>query len=480
VKDKSSLFGGFKKRFRKKKPALTTIAAGDRLRLSGQSLALKANPDGFVLELGKQTIHLCPAHPEIRNEDPSQSEWILFDPELYFSGISHSLRLRPGESLSVDHRVQNQHLAFRHRKHAFRRNLQIRHGGDFLEFQDPISELGTFVSLPGSGASDHSYKKHRLRKLKRLRELLGPRIEPLGLDEALLLLQDVNREIVNDPFRQRDSLDNAGSLLELPVNLTPVIIGDLHGQVNNLLQILIENAVLDSLDKGEGALIFLGDAVHGEEAGQLEDMDSSMLIMDLILRLKRHFPRQVFFLLGNHDSFSPDVMKGGIAQSLLWEKHIVEQRGAEYARQLGIFYRQSPLFVLSRNFMACHAGPPRSKVSRETLIEARQLPELVHELTWNRLKSTNWPMGYTKSDVRRLRKSLDAEDNMPFIVAHYPQAASGSVWLNAGDIPHHHIIYSARPGEAGVFTRVGGEMVAQVYSVHDLQFTINEVMDQAI
>jgi len=480
VNEKPSLFGGLKQRFRKKRPAVSILAAGERLRLSGQSLVLKPDPNGFVFELGKQTIHLCPAHPESGNEDSTRSEWILFDPELYFSGISHTLRLRPGESLSVDHREENQRLVFRHGKDTFRRHLQIRHGGDFLEFRDPISELGTFVSLLEGGDSDRTYKSHRLRKLERLRELLGPRIEPLGSEEALHLLQEVNRRVANDPYRQRDSLDNAGSLLELPVNLTPVIIGDLHGQVNNLLQILIENGFLESLENGEGALVFLGDAVHGEEPGQFEDMESSVLIMDLIFKLKRHFPGQVFFLLGNHDSFSADVMKGGVAQSLLWEKRIVELRGAEYARQLGIFYRQSPLFARSKNFLACHAGPPRNKVSRETLIEARQLPELVHELTWNRLKSRSWPTGYSKSDVRRLRKSLGAEESMPFIVAHYPQAATGSVWLNAGEIPHHHIIYSARPREAGVFTRVSGEMVAQVYSVQDLQLTINEAMDQAI
>ena len=480
MKDRPTLFGGFRQRFRKKRPAASTLAAGERLRLSGQSLALKPDPEGFVIEMGKQTIHLCPAHPESENEDPTQSEWILFDPERYFSGISHTLRLRPGESISIDHRQESQHLVFSHSKDAFRRHLQIRHGGDILELRDPISELGTFVTLAENGASDHSYRSYRLGKLERLREILGPQIEPLDCEEALLLLQDVNRQLVDDPFRPRDSLDNAGSLLELPVNLTPVIIGDLHGQVNNLLQILIENAFLESLETGEGALIFLGDAVHGEEAGQLEEMDSSVLIMDLILKLKRRFPRQVFFLLGNHDSFSPDVMKGGIAQSLLWEKRIIELRGAEYARQLGIFYRQSPLFVLSKNFMACHAGPPRTRVSRQTLIEARQLPELVHELTWNRVKSKNWPMGYTKSDVRRLRKSLDVEESLPFIVAHYPQEGTGSVWLNAGEIPNHHIIYSARPREAGIFTRVGGEMVAQIYATHDLQSAINGAMGQAI
>ena len=65
---------------------------------------------------------------------------------------------------------------------------------------------------------------------------------------------------------------------------------DLHGLVDNLLKILSENSFLEALDRGEAALILLGDAVHPEAAGQLEDMDSSILIMDLILKLKLTFP----------------------------------------------------------------------------------------------------------------------------------------------------------------------------------------------
>lgn len=480
MKKKRSFLGGLRKLFGEGQYETVSLGPSDRLRLSGKSLRVPCPSTTYVVEMGKQTVHICPDRPLEPTGDTEPQDLILFDPKLYYSGISHALRLKPGETLSIDHRVPNQKLTFSKPKHAFRRHLQISHKGNTLDFKDPISELGTYLSVLDTETDEDPMMTRRNWRLNRIREIFGGPLKPMQREEAVELLSEVNRQLMNDPFRKEDSLGNAGSLVQLPVNLTPIVVGDLHGQVNNLLTILFENSFLESLDRSEAVMIILGDAVHGEEPGELEDMDSSVLIMDLILKLKRQYPAQVFFLLGNHDSFSPDVMKGGVAQSLLWEKRITELRGEEYARQLALFYRQSPLFVLSKNFLACHAGPPRTNISVETLVEARQFPELVHQLTWNRMKSKSWPVGYTKGDIKRLRKSLGVDEERPFIVAHYPQAANGSVWLNVGEIPNHHIIYSARKNEVGVFTRVKSEMVAQVFPSKNLVDVISEETDQAM
>lgn len=478
--EQRTFFSGLKKLFRNKPEETVEIQPEDRLRLSGKSLRVACRDHAFVAQLGKQLIHICPDRPLAQSGTAQEHDFLLFDPALYGENIAQALRLRPGESLAIDHREPDQKLVFSRPKHAFRRHLQITHNGDSLDFKDPISELGTYLSLLDIPAGQRPLDTHRQSRAQRIHDIFGGPIEVLPVDEAFELIREVNGLLMSDPHRRKDAMGNAGSLLELPVNLTPIVVGDLHGQVDNLLKVLLENAFLESLERGEAALIILGDAVHGEEKDRLEDMESSVLIMDLILKLKLRFPQNVFFLLGNHDSFSPDVMKGGVAQSLEWERTIKQLRGEEYARQMSLFYRHSPLFVLSKHFLACHAGPPRSDVGIETLVEARQFPELVHQLTWNRIKSSSWPMGYTKGDVKRMRKSLGIEDERPFIVAHYPQESTGSVWLNVGEIAHHHIIYSARPYEVGLFTRVKGEMIAQVYPAEELTGTLSAVEDQAI
>jgi hypothetical protein len=476
VKSKNSLVKKLRKRFGGKAETVK-LAPGDRLRLSGKGLRVPGTETAFAVEMGKQKIHVCPDRPANKSTSEPPYDYLVYDPELYASGLAHGLRLKPGKTLSVDHRQDHQKLVFSKPKHAFRRHLQISHEGGALVFRDPISELGTYLSIVPEEPDGLRLDRDRRRSLKRIREIFGGQLEQLSAEEAMTTLKEANRLVRQEPYRQRDSLGNAGSIIELPPHMAPVIVGDLHGQVDNLLKILMENSLLDLLDSREAVLILLGDAVHLESEGKLEDMDSSVLIMDLILKLKLAYPEQVFFITGNHDSFSPDVMKGGVPQSVLWENRLRELRGTDYCQELALFYRQSPLIVLSEDFVACHAGPPCSKVNLETLVEARQFPKLVHELTWNRIKSRNWPLGYRRGDVKRFRKSLGLDDTIPFIVAHYPQSKKDTLWLNINEVPNHHIVYSARPDRVGLFRRVGRELVPLVYPAEPLIEAVNAVAD---
>jgi len=449
------------------------LQASDKLRLSGKAVRVECQETAFIVRMGKQTLHVCPDRPVDPGLRKPPYDYLVFDPGLYHSGIAQSLRIQPGETLSIDYRQEQQKLVFSRPKHAFRRHLQITYDGKSLVFRDPISELGTYLSLLSDEQESGLLERGRSLSKQRIREIYGGPVVQLQADKALATLKKVNLLLRRDSFRKQDSLGNAGSIVELPGYLTPVIVGDLHAQVDNLLKILCENHFLESLDRGEAALILLGDAVHPEADEQLAAMDSSVLIMDLILKLKLAFPKQVFFIVGNHDSFSPDVMKGGVPQSVLWERRLAELRGKEYCQELALFYRQSPLLILSKDFVACHAGPPCSKHSFEMLVEARQHPELVHELTWNRIKSKNWPLGYRRGDIKRFRKSLGLDESVPFIVAHYPQSKNDTLWLNVDGIPNHHILFSARPDQVALFTRVKGELTPQIYPAEKLLGTVN-------
>jgi len=447
----------------------TRISQSDRLRLSGKGLAVTGRERSFVLELGKQTIHVCPDLPLEPREDDTSPDYLIYDPDRFHNGIAHCLRLKPESSVAIDYRQPQQKLLFSHPRDAFRRHLQVAYKGPSLVFKDPISELGTYLSLLEHEQGGALLESGRRERLEKIREIYGQDFEPLGKDDALEQIREVNRLLRQDPFRAGDSEGNPGGLLELPPDLTPILVGDLHAQVDNLLTLLTENNFLEALEQGDAALIFLGDAVHNEQAGLLDDMDDSVLLMDLVLALKRRFPERVFFLIGNHDSFSTEVMKGGVPQSVLWEKKLKQSRGEEYTQAMAVFYQLSPLVVLSKDFIACHAGPPNAAVSRETLIDARQFPDIVHDLTWNRIKTPNWPVGYSRSQVKRFRKSLELDESLPFIVAHYPQSADGTLWMDAGDIANHHILFSARRNRVALFTRVDDELLPQIFPVKKLR-----------
>jgi predicted phosphodiesterase len=374
----------------------------------------------------------------------------------------------------IDSNIEFQKHVFSSPREAFRRHLSITHTGDALIIKDPISELGTYILLIDDKLENSSIAKRRKASLMRILEIYGGPLAPLPEEEATERLIRVNELLRHETSQHRDSLGNPGCLLELPEHLTPIVVGDLHAQLDNLLKILSENAFMEGLENGSAAVIFLGDAVHQETPGRLEEMDSSLLMMDLIFSLKLRFPSQIIYITGNHDSFLHELMKQGVPQGLLWDKHVVSSRGEEYKAQLELFYQQSPLVVLSRDFIACHAGPSRKMVSRKTLIDARQFPTLIHDLTWGRVKTPAFPAGYTRSDVKHFRKGLQVSHDAVFIVGHYPFTENETLWLNVSHIKQHHIVISSRPDRIGLFTRVHGEMVPQVYPAEPLLDWLNK------
>ena len=119
--------------------------------------------------------------------------------------------------------------------------------------------------------------------------------------------------------------------------------------------------------------------------------------------------------------------------------------------------------MLSPDFIACHAGPARRKITRQTLTDVHQFPSIAHDLTWGRIKTTGYPGGYTRSNVKQFRKGLAVDPETPFIVGHHPFTEDDTLWMNVGQIKQHHIVISSRRDRIGLFTRVDGAMIPQIY-----------------
>jgi hypothetical protein len=471
---KKSMWGNLRDYFR---PAQETVILDHsrRLRLSGKELRIPLSGyQEYRIEMGKQILILSPAPGVAAGHNAAPCDFILFDPERYNKGVAHFQRLSPGSTLAIGSKVEYQEHVFSSPRDAFRRKFSVSHTGDSLVFRDPISELGTYISLAGDPQKIPGITRRRRAALKRVMGIFGGPLEPLPPSEATATLKQVNALLMNETGHRKDTLGNPGGILQLADNVTPILVGDLHARIDNLLTILCENAVLDSLEKGTAALVILGDAVHSEEPGKLEEMESSLLMMDLIFRLKLRFPAHVFYIVGNHDSFLHELMKQGVPQGLLWEKQVQSSRGEEYKTELELFYQQSALLVLAKDFIACHAGPVRKKVSRKVLVDAHQFPDIVHDMTWSRIRTPAFPAGYTRSDVRQFRKGLKIDSGTPFIVGHYPCSADETLWLNVDQINQHHVVISSRPDRVGLFIGIDGKMVPHIYPVEALSSWLNE------
>ena len=150
-------------------------------------------------------------------------------------------------------------------------------------------------------------------------------------------------------------------------------------------------------------------------------------------------------------------------QGRLWRARVSKVRGAEYVTELERFYGLLPYVVATPDFVACHAGPPLDRVSRDRIIEIHRYPNLRHQMTWNRVQRAGHPAGYGKREVKTLRKAVGLSGRSPLIVSHQPKQGEATVWMGFENVKKHHVVYSARRDKIGVFTRIRGEMVPLVY-----------------
>ncbi|MBF0370541.1 MAG: metallophosphoesterase [Magnetococcales bacterium] len=449
------------------------------IHLMGDEIKIPHNDLPIRLHLGREkrgkTLWLYPENPLDLENVPAENNFLIFDPERYFSESSGFIRLEPGESVVLGRKNKQQQAFFHFPRTVSHRHLTVCHGGDSFVFKDLTNDSGTYIAPLGDQLEEELAASKRLSRLARIRDIFGGPIELLPNAKALDLIRQVNTILETEASRPLDDRGCPGGMVTPPEGISPLIIGDLHGQVDNLLKVLSENHFLERLESGELYVVLLGDAVHSEIDGCLEEMEDSMLMMDLIFKLKVRFPHQIFYLRGNHDSFSSEVWKCNIPQGVVWEQQIRKKRGAAYKEEMDKMYEQLPCVVCSDQFVACHAAPPKAHVTQELLINTYRYPGLVKEIIWNRLRRPNYPAGYTKTDVMRFRKGVGVAPETPFIVAHNPLSRDVSVWMDVGEIKDHHIVFSGLVHQVSVFSPIKGKLVPLIYTTEPLIDLVNRL-----
>jgi hypothetical protein len=429
------------------------------------------------LVLGDKRLRLYRDIPVNPRTDPVTKDWILVDPDCFISGIAAFARLESGQTFMVGRGNDSLDKIFEFPKSVKRRHLELANDNGEIIIKPLASDEKSYIcSVPENEDVDW-LSARRVKNLKRLRTIFGGPIELLEAKEAMAIVEQVHALLVDEAYRPKDSESRPGGLLDLPVEPTPIIIGDVHAQIDNLLKILSQDGYLDALEGGDAYLLFLGDVVHREGDGELEEMDTSLLTLDLLFKLKIHLPKNVFYLRGNHESFDGEIGKGGVPQALLLWQHSRKLRGKKYAERLAECFDLLAYLARSKDFIACHAGPPRRKVSLRKLIDIKQHPMLARDLMWNRLRRTGHPGGYGKRDVKALREALGAKKDTPFIVSHSPLSQTGAIWTDVGEVPGHHVVFSADPNKLAIFIRSGHEMMPLEYPGEPLLNFVNGFED---
>jgi hypothetical protein len=288
--------------------------------------------------------------------------------------------------------------------------------------------------------------------------------------EGVALVEKATQIVQSYPGRPKDSKGRPGGLIDFPANLRPIIVGDLHTDMNNLHNILDHETNRQDVEANKAAYIVVGDAVHSDQTGQMKDMTSSLAILEELFRLIIAYPRNFIYMRGNHDTFDERLVKSGIAQGKEFKKKVVEARSPEYAAAVERFFDELPYFIIGDGFVITHAGPPRGGCTREQLIDVRDRPDLMQQLTWNRINEfhgTPSSREYGERDVRAMLECLYLPEFTHFIVGHniINDGSKTGCWMNVIGVRNHHIIYSGTSSQAPYLTFQGKEIVLKLAQV---------------
>ncbi len=446
---------------------LQTLSTAGRIAHDGKS---------FELLLGRIRLRFQPEIALGVKQKAARKNWIIMTSQNCSSRqISGFVRIRIGETIVLGTENEDFNKHFLLDETVAQRHISVSNRrGDLL--LTPLTELPTKVTRVDDLDYRDRLERGRHKALIQIRRIFGQQIKMLNREKSLSTIKAVNDLLLSEPYRPLNNLGNPGGIIALPKKANPVIVGDLHAQVDNFLKILSESCLLDCLKMKTATLIVLGDAVHSENAGEMDKFESSLLIMDIIFKLKLKFPENFFYIRGNHDSFDSDINKNGILQGELWKETIVEERGEEYLKEMKLFYQRIAHLIHSETFLACHAGPPRSKVSRKKLINIHEHPALARDITHTRIQRPNYLAGYSKGDVKKLKKSLDLPAKSRFIVGHTPLDPFGSFWLHAGGVKNHHIIYSAHLEGPSILIKSQGYFMPITYPTEPLTSITNDLI----
>ena len=450
--EKDTLFGRMGRLFKRTSneapivPHETPVRVQDSVRLAWQDKP-------FKIELGRIALE---CHPDLSidgDERTNARAWILHAGSAFYEGVPKFIRIDEGETIVLGRGDDLQTEFFGYDRSVAKRHVKIGNRKGDLKIHPLDWEARIMLSTAPVATEMWTARRERLMRLP---DVIGGALASFDDEEALDKLRKVNRIIASEAYRERNEEGDPGGVIHFPDTMSVIIFGDIHARVDNVLRVLSEGGVLAALEKGKLALVFLGDLVHSEATGELEDMTSSVLILDLFCMLKSRFPKNVFYVHGNHESFSSEIGKGGVPQALLFKKHLRKRRGKAYVKEVEALFDQLAYVVQGNRFAACHGAPVRSKVDRQTLVNINRYPGLQYEITWNRLRQGNRPAGYGKGSVKRFRQTLDLSKHAPLIVAHNPQSTEGTLWLNVGDIEGHHIVYSARTDRLAIMVMSDG------------------------
>lgn len=216
----------------------------------------------------------------------------------------------------------------------------------------------------------------------------------------------------NQKIRPVDKNRNSGGLINLKKDIPTIIVPDLHGRGDFLLNIIFSQqkggkSIIEYLQDNEMQLVCIGDGMHAESRAidrwklafdefkidyensenMTKEMAESFFVMQTVVLLKSYFPENFHYLKGNHDNILNEEGNGNYPfakfcyEGAMVEHFVKKFYGARFLDEYSRFERNLPLFCVGKNFLISHAQPA-VYYSKKDIIEYRNNPEVIYGLTW--------------------------------------------------------------------------------------------------
>jgi len=174
------------------------------------------------------------------------------------------------------------------------------------------------------------------------------------------------------------NMEIVGKLVRVKPSGNAVILGDIHGDLESLVQVLSESRFLEKAEKDEEVnLIFLGD--YGDRG------ERSAEVYYIVLRLKESFPDRVVLMRGNHEG-PEDLLAYPHDLPLQLRQRFGEDWLKAYRKLRKLFDCLYNAVQVEERYLMIHGGIPSHTRSIEDLAYAHlkhPRETLLEEMLWS-------------------------------------------------------------------------------------------------
>jgi len=196
-------------------------------------------------------------------------------------------------------------------------------------------------------------------------------------EDFIKLVEEATRLLCNENGKF-GNIKVLGRLAELEPQGEALIVGDLHGDMESLVEVLKESNFVQKINQNSDAvLIFLGD--YGDRGVY------SVEVYYTVLKLKLLYPMQVILMRGNHEG-PEDLMASPHDLPIEFQMKFGEKWTGTYSKIRGLFTCLYNTVLVKERYLMIHGGLPLRAKTIEDLAYAHNLhpkQSFLEDMLWS-------------------------------------------------------------------------------------------------